>query len=109
MSFGKLYTGPGNPRSVAIKAIAKANNIDLEIVTENPAEGVSADYLKINKLGKIPTFVGADGFTLSECIAIAVYSMSTLHHLEISAPCVFGNRLHVAPIAQWQESRIQRS
>jgi hypothetical protein len=34
---------------------------------------VSADYLKLNKLGKVPTFEGADGFVLSECIAIAVY------------------------------------
>ena len=38
-----------------------------------PAKGVSADYLKLNKLGKVPTFEGADGFTLSECVAIAVY------------------------------------
>jgi hypothetical protein len=36
---------------------------------------VSAEYLKINKLGKVPTFVGADGYTLNECIAIAIYSM----------------------------------
>lgn len=34
---------------------------------------MSTDYLKLNKLGKVPTFEGADGFVLSECIAIAVY------------------------------------
>jgi glutathione S-transferase len=39
-----------------------------------PAKGVSTDYLKINKLGKVPTFVGADGYTLHECVAIAIYS-----------------------------------
>lgn len=72
--FGKLYTYPGNPRSVAIRAVAKANNVDLEIVETEPAKGVSADYLKINKLGKVPTFVGADGYTLHECVAIAIYS-----------------------------------
>merc|ERR1711977_558566 len=36
----------------------------------------SAEYLKINKLGKVPTFVGADGYTLHECIAIAIYITS---------------------------------
>lgn len=36
--------------------------------------GVSEEYKKVNPLGKIPTFVGADGFVLSECIAIAIYS-----------------------------------
>ncbi|KAK0727372.1 hypothetical protein B0T26DRAFT_672048 [Lasiosphaeria miniovina] len=75
MAFGKLYTGPGNPRSTAILAVAKANNLDLETVdvdTTNP----TPEYLKINPLSKIPTFVGADGYTLSECIAIAIYVTS---------------------------------
>jgi hypothetical protein len=36
--------------------------------------GVSKEYLSTNPLGKIPAFVGADGFVLSECIAIAIYS-----------------------------------
>ncbi len=64
----------GNPRSTAIRAVAKANNVDLEIVETEPGKGVSAEYLKLNKLGKVPTFVGADGYTLHECIAIAIYS-----------------------------------
>ncbi|KAH6684431.1 putative elongation factor 1-gamma 2 [Halenospora varia] len=74
--FGKLYTYPGNPRSTAIRAVAKANNVDLEIVETEPAKGVSAEYLKYNGLGKVPTFVGADGYTLHECIAIAIYITS---------------------------------
>jgi elongation factor 1-gamma len=65
-----------NPRSTAIKAVAKANNIELEIIETDPAKGISPDYFKINKLGKIPTFVGADGYTLHESIAIAIYSTS---------------------------------
>jgi hypothetical protein len=65
----------GNPRSTAIRAVAKANNVDLEIVETEPAKGVSAEYLKLNGLGKVPTFVGADGYTLHECVAIAIYSM----------------------------------
>jgi len=76
MAFGKLYTSEGNPRSTAIKAVALANNIELEIVNEDPKQGVSAEYLKTNALGKIPTFVGNDGFVLSECIAIAIYITS---------------------------------
>lgn len=59
--------------------MAKANKLDLEIVPTEPAKGVSQDYLKINPLGKIPTFVGADGYTLTECIAIAIYGMSKIY------------------------------
>lgn len=61
-----------NPRTTGILAVAKANNLDIELVETVPATA-PADYKNINKLGKIPTFVGADGFTLSECIAIYVY------------------------------------
>ncbi|KAL9031572.1 MAG: hypothetical protein Q9196_000420 [Gyalolechia fulgens] len=76
MAFGKLYTYEGNVRSTAIRAVAKANKLDLEIVKTVPHEGVSQDYLKINHLGKIPSFVGADGYTLTECMAIAIYITS---------------------------------
>ncbi|KAI9809582.1 MAG: hypothetical protein M1825_000014 [Sarcosagium campestre] len=75
-SFGKIYSFQGNSRTIAIRAVAKANKIDLEDVNEEPAKGVSAEYLKINPLGTVPTFVGADGFKLSESIAIAVYITS---------------------------------
>ncbi|KAK4152926.1 hypothetical protein C8A00DRAFT_44059 [Chaetomidium leptoderma] len=75
MAFGKLYTYPGNPRSTAIRAVAKANSLELQEVdtdTTKPTE----DFLKANPLHKVPTFVGADGFVLTECIAIAVYVTS---------------------------------
>lgn len=75
MAFGKLFTAPNNPRTTAIRAVAKANNIDLEIVevdTTAPPPELSA----ANPLAKVPTFVGADGYTLSECIAIAIYITS---------------------------------
>ncbi|KAI7292058.1 hypothetical protein KC315_g19564, partial [Hortaea werneckii] len=71
--FGKIYSYPGNPRTTAINAVAKANNIELEQVHTEPAKGVSDDYRKLNKLGKVPTFEGADGYVLSECMAIAIY------------------------------------
>ncbi|KZF22656.1 eEF1-gamma domain-containing protein [Xylona heveae TC161] len=76
MSFGKLYTFDGNARSTVLRAVAKANNLDIEVVTTKPAGGVSAEYLKLNPLGKIPTFQGADGFVLTEVLAIAIYLAS---------------------------------
>ncbi|RMZ86043.1 hypothetical protein DV737_g309, partial [Chaetothyriales sp. CBS 132003] len=56
--------------------VAKENNLDLELVETRPALGLSAEYLKLNPLGKIPTFVGSNGFVLSEAIAIAIYLAS---------------------------------
>ena len=67
----------GNPRTTALLAVAKENSLDIESVETEPAKGVSTEYLKLNKLGKVPTFEGADGYVLSECIAIAVYCKST--------------------------------
>ncbi|KAK1827050.1 hypothetical protein QBC39DRAFT_362774 [Podospora conica] len=75
MAFGKLYTYPLNPRSTAILAVAKANNLELE-VEEVDTANASAEYLKFNPLSKVPTFVGADSYVLFECIAIAVYITS---------------------------------
>merc|ERR1711981_126101 len=72
--FGKLYMREGNPRSIVQLAIAKANNLELETV-EVP-QPPAADYHKVNSLGKIPSFEGADGFILSETIAIAIYLTS---------------------------------
>jgi elongation factor 1-gamma len=74
--FGKIYSYAGNPRTTSLLAVAKENELDVEFVDTEPAKGVSTEYLKLNKLGKVPTFEGADGFVLSECIAIAVYLTS---------------------------------
>lgn len=67
-------SGQGNPRTTGILAAAKANSLELEVVHTEPAKGVSDDYKKLNKLGKVPTFEGADGYVLIEAMAIAVYS-----------------------------------
>lgn len=64
-----------------IRAVAKANKLELEFVETTPANGVPSEYLKINPLGKVPSFVGADGYTLTECIAIAIYSMYPSHRI----------------------------
>lgn len=66
-------TWQGNPRTTALLAVAKANNLKLDMEHTEPAKGVSDDYRKLNKLGKVPTFEGSDGYILSECIAIAIY------------------------------------
>ncbi|KAK6437831.1 elongation factor EF-1 gamma subunit [Oleoguttula sp. CCFEE 5521] len=76
MAFGKIYSYPGNPRTTAIAAVAKANGLELEDVHTEPAKGVSEEYKKLNKLGKVPTFEGSDGYVLTECIAIAIYLTS---------------------------------
>jgi len=52
--------------------VAKANGLDLQ-VEELDVANRPPEYFKYNKLGKVPTFVGADGYVLSECIAIAIY------------------------------------
>ncbi|KAK4138598.1 hypothetical protein BT67DRAFT_14960 [Trichocladium antarcticum] len=62
----------GNPRSTAIRAVAKANNLDLEEV-ETDLANPPQELLNANPLKKVPTFVGADGYVLTESIAIAIY------------------------------------
>lgn len=52
--------------------VAKANKLDLKFINVD-AGNPTAEHLKVNKLGKIPTLVGDDGFVLTEAIAIAIY------------------------------------
>lgn len=77
MSRIKKLTGSrcfqANPRTTAIRAVAKANNLEIDYV-DIDFENISEEHKAANKLGKIPTFIGADGYTLTECIAIAIYS-----------------------------------
>ncbi|KAJ5166363.1 Elongation factor 1-gamma 2 [Penicillium canariense] len=78
MVFGKLYGLPENGRTIAVLVAAKHNDLELELVNTQPNSAVntSAEYLKVQPLGKIPAFEGANGFTLSEVIAIAIYVTS---------------------------------
>ncbi|CAG7938961.1 unnamed protein product [Penicillium salamii] len=77
MAFGKLYGQPENGRTLAILVAAKHNDLDLELVNTVPnSAAATAEYLKINPTGKVPAFEGANGFNLSEAIAIAVYITS---------------------------------
>jgi elongation factor 1-gamma len=61
-----------NPRSTGILAVAKANNLEIEVV-EVDTEKPTPEFLAANPLSKVPAFVGADGYVLTECSAIAVY------------------------------------
>lgn len=66
-----------NGRTTVLLAVAKENNLDIELVeTKPPVQDL--EYFKLNPLGKIPTFVGANGYILTETMAIAVYCMSSL-------------------------------
>ncbi|KAF5659953.1 elongation factor 1-gamma [Fusarium heterosporum] len=75
MAFGTLFTRENNCRSTAIRAVAKANDIELNIV-EAEKGNPTVEHLKANGLGKIPAFIGEDGFALSEAIAVAIYITS---------------------------------
>lgn len=57
---------------IVLLAVAKENNLDIELVETRPPN-TDVEYLKLNPLNRIPTFVGADGFVLTEVIAIAIY------------------------------------
>jgi elongation factor 1-gamma len=73
LSLTHLVCLQDNSRGTAIRVVAAANKLDLELVETETSEKASAEYLKYNKLGKIPTFVGTDGYVLTEAIAIAIY------------------------------------
>ncbi len=72
-SFGTIYCTDGNPRTVALRILAKQNKLDINYVEEAPAKGVSAEFRKKFPMGKIPAFEGNDGYLLHECNAIAIY------------------------------------
>ncbi|RHZ63610.1 glutathione S-transferase psoE [Aspergillus thermomutatus] len=62
-----------SPRALGIQAVAKSIGLELEQVELQPANGVPNFYWALNPLGKTPTFVGADGLVLTECMAIALH------------------------------------
>lgn len=48
--------------------------MDLDVVEVDTTKP-TPEFLKANPLSKVPAFVGTDGYVLTECIAIAIYSM----------------------------------
>ncbi|CAI4210351.1 unnamed protein product [Parascedosporium putredinis] len=73
--FRKALHFPREPRTTGILAVAKANGLDLEVV-EAEAGNATAEHKKASPLGKVPAFLGKDGFALSECVAVAIYITS---------------------------------
>lgn len=66
--------------------------------TANP----TAEFSKYNKLAKVPVFVGADGYVLTECIAIAIYGTSQPRSSKYRSSyfCLFCGPLSCAVAAQ---------
>ncbi|KAJ0120542.1 hypothetical protein J7T55_015271 [Diaporthe amygdali] len=92
MAFGKLYTRKPNPRTTAILAVAKAQGLDLDIVYHDREDPHShEELLRINPLAQVPVFVGADGYKLTECIPIALYSSSKQDYFNIIRWMSFAN------------------
>ena len=56
--------------------MAKANNLELELIERAPDKEFPPEYLKLNPLNRVPSFEGTDGYVLTECMAIAVYGES---------------------------------
>ena len=73
MSFGKIYGYKPNARTMVLLALAEENGLDVEFVDTNPARGFSEEYKKLNPALRIPTFQAADGWVLTEVMAIAIY------------------------------------
>ncbi|RWA05928.1 hypothetical protein EKO27_g9184 [Xylaria grammica] len=72
--FGKIYTYPNNLRVNRALIIADLNGLEIEIPAFAFRETNKApEFLTKFPLGKVPAFESADGFYLTESIAIATY------------------------------------
>lgn len=76
-----------NPRTPAILAAARDNHLELELETVTSSSEASDAYRKLNPLAKIPTFVGADGYVVYECIAVAIYGKLALGAINGTRSC----------------------
>jgi Glutathione S-transferase, N-terminal domain len=76
VSFGKIYGYQQHAKVSRSLAAAKINGGSLDLVETRALNGdcKKPEYLAQWPMGKIPTFVGSDGFTLIEGRAIARYS-----------------------------------
>ncbi|KAH8159555.1 hypothetical protein CIB48_g8690 [Xylaria polymorpha] len=72
--FGTIYTYPNNPRVNRALIIADLNGLEIEIPPFTMRQtNTTPEFLSKFALGKVPAFEGADGFCLTESIAIASY------------------------------------
>ncbi|KAL4750274.1 hypothetical protein BDW72DRAFT_213506 [Aspergillus terricola var. indicus] len=92
MSFGTLYTHNPTPRSTTLLALAKLHKLDIKIIhAEKKNREAFEELCKYNPLGQVPTFVGADGFVLSECIPLTLYCNDERASLRILQWMSFAN------------------
>lgn len=70
---------------MVLLAVAKENNLDIDFVVTNPASDLTEKYLKLNPLGRVPTFIAPDGWVLTEAMAIALYCKSILYPASFNA------------------------
>ncbi|KAL2312420.1 Glutathione S-transferase [Schizosaccharomyces pombe] len=72
MFLGTLYSFKTNTRTVCLLELAKRLDLQVDLVETYPHK-FSADLAAKFPLQKLPVFIGADGFELSEVIAIVKY------------------------------------
>ncbi|KAJ0420199.1 glutathione S-transferase [Aspergillus carlsbadensis] len=74
MSFGTLYSYPGNPRAAKIHAVANLSGLTITDGAFTMGQTNRDDaFLSKFPLGKVPTFTSADGLNLFESGAIATF------------------------------------
>ncbi|KAI0445942.1 glutathione S-transferase [Xylaria telfairii] len=72
--FGKIYTYPNNPRVNRALIMADLNGLEIEIPPFTMRQtNTTPEFLSKFALGKVPAFEAADGFCVTESIAIASY------------------------------------
>ncbi|KAJ8121062.1 hypothetical protein ONZ43_g2393 [Nemania bipapillata] len=72
--FGKIYSYPSNPRVNRALIIADMNGLEIDIPAFTMREtNRTPEFLSKFALGKVPAFESADGFCVTESIAIATY------------------------------------
>ncbi|EMR65146.1 putative elongation factor 1-gamma protein [Eutypa lata UCREL1] len=126
MSFGKLYWYPKAPRATMCLYIAELNKLDVEYVEAWPIKvnsskgGVGKEFLSKFPTGKVPALERPNGFTLFECIPVALYLAkqnpeTTLlgSSLEEEATIIkwasFANSELLPPIMAWINPAIGKS
>lgn len=77
-SIGKLYGVPLAPKVLRIRAAAKVNGLDLEVVETAPVkDSHKPEFTSKFPLGQVPAFEGSDNFLLTESRAILRYGTYT--------------------------------
>ncbi|KAI1351397.1 glutathione S-transferase [Xylaria sp. FL0043] len=72
--FGTIWTYTNNPRVHRALIVADMNGLEIDIPAFTMREtNQTPEFLAKFPLGKVPAFEGADGFRLTESIAIASY------------------------------------